>query len=64
MNTKTSLKNLITALGGTPTSKTIKGLLGEIVVLEEGDVTGKTIAGLIQDIAVAKGYEEPATTVT
>lgn len=59
MNTKTSLKNLITALGGTPTSKSIKGLLGEVVVLEGGTVSGKTTASMIQDIAVAKGYTEP-----
>lgn len=60
MNTKTSLKNLITALGGTPTSKSIKGLLGEVVVLEGGTVSGNTAASMIQDIAVAKGYTEPS----
>lgn len=61
MNTKTSLKNLITALGGSPASKSIKGLLGELVVLEGGTVSGKTTASMIQDIAVAKGYVEPTS---
>lgn len=61
MSVKTSLKNLITALGGTPESNSIKGLLGEIVVLEGGSTTGvKTTAGLIQAIADAKGGSNPA----
>lgn len=63
MNTKTSLKNLITAMGGTPASNSIKGLLGELVVLEGGTVSGKTTASMIQDIAIAKGYTESSPVV-
>lgn len=63
MNTKTSLKNLITAMGGTPASNSIKGLLGELVVLEGGTISGKTTASMIQDIAIAKGYTESSPVV-
>lgn len=64
MTVKSALKNLITAMSGTPKSSTIKGLLKEVVVLEGGDGTGRTIADHIQNIAVAKGWTPPNTTTS
>ena len=64
MTVKSALKNLITAMSGTPESSTIKGLLKEVVVLEGGDDTGRTIADHIQNIAVAKGWTPPNTNTT
>ena len=65
MSVKSELRNLITALEGTPTKKTIPGLLGEISELLGGESAGKTVAEQIHNIAVAKGYDpEPEPVVT
>ena len=65
MSVKSELRNLIAALEGTPTKKTIPGLLGEISELLGGESTGKTVAEQIHNIAVAKGYDpDPEPVVT
>lgn len=64
MSVKSELRNLITAMDGTPTKRTIPGLLGEISVLLGGSSEGKTVAEQIHNIAVAKGYDpDPEPTV-
>ena len=58
MSVKSELRKLVIALGGTPTKKTVPGLLGEVSTAIGGESTGKTVAEQIYNIAVARGYVE------
>lgn len=53
MSIRTSLEELVTACGGTPTKTSIKGLLGEATVALGGEGDGKTIAEQISKLAAA-----------
>lgn len=54
MSIKSSLKNLVTELGGTSTAKTTAGILGEVAVALGGSGNSKTIEGQIDNIVNAK----------
>lgn len=54
MSIKKSLGNLVIALGGTPTSKTVKGLVGEVATALGGSSNGKTVAEQIDNITAYK----------
>ena len=61
MSVKSSLRHLVIALGGTPTEKTVRGLLGEVSVALGGDGNGGSVSKQIENIAIARGYvPEPA----
>ena len=54
MGIKSSLKNLVTELGGSSTAKTLSGILGEIAVALGGSGAGKTVKDQIDNIVSAK----------
>ena len=54
MSIKSSLRNLVTELGGSSTAKTTAGILGEIAVVLGGSGEGRTIEGQIDNIVAAK----------
>lgn len=54
MSIKSSLKNLVTELGGTSTAKTTAGILGEVAVALGGTGNCKTIESQIDNIVSAK----------
>ena len=54
MSIKSSLKNLVTVLGGESTATTVRGILGEISVALGGEDDGKTVAKQIDNIVAAK----------
>ena len=60
MTVKGELKNLLTALGGSPTKNTVPGILKEIAVVLGSEGEGKTTAEQIHNIAVARGYTPEA----
>ena len=64
MSIKSSLKNLVTVLGGESTATTVRGILGEISVALGGEDDGKTVAKQIDNIVDAKSGnttpEEPS----
>lgn len=59
MSIKKSLENLVTVLGGTPTEKTVRGLLGEVSVALGGSGDGKSVREQIDNIVAAKGGPSP-----
>ena len=65
MSVKSELRKLVIACGGSPTKRTIPGLIGEVSVAIGGESIGKTVAEQIHNIAIAKGFPEDGTwTVT
>lgn len=54
MSIKKSLENLVTVLGGTPTEKTVRGLLGEVSVALGGSGDGKSVREQIDNIVASK----------
>lgn len=54
MSVKNSLTNLVKVLGGTPTKKTVRGLLGDVALAVGGKDDGKSVRAQIDNIVAAK----------
>jgi hypothetical protein len=52
---KESLKNLVSALGGTSTERSVRGVLGEVSEALEGSSEADSIREQIDNIVAAKG---------
>ena len=60
MSIRKALEILVTTLGGEPTSKSIRGLVGDVSAALDGESNGRTVAEQIINVAIAKGYKPPA----